>query len=99
RRQLAGAPALQLPTDRPRPQVASHRSATEDFSLSAEIIRDLKAMSQREGVTLFMTLSAAFQMVLGRYAGQEDVVVGTDVANRDRLETEGLIGFFVNQLV
>src|SRR5581483_8742217 len=59
----------------------------------------LKQLSRAEGVTLFMTLLAAWQVLLGRYAGQQDVVVGTDVANRNRLETEGLIGFFVNQLV
>jgi non-ribosomal peptide synthetase component F len=59
----------------------------------------LKELSRREGTTLFMTLLAAFQVMLGRYAGQEDVVVGTDVANRNRIQTEGLIGFFVNHLV
>ena len=99
RRQLAGAPALELPTDKPRPAVATHRGASVAFSLSTELTQQLHALSRREGVTLFMTLLAAFQVVLSRYAGQEDVVIGTDVANRNRLETERLIGFFVNQLV
>ena len=60
---------------------------------------DLRGISRREGVTMFMTLLAAFQVLLGLWTGQEDIVVGTDVANRSRLETQGLIGFFVNQLV
>ncbi len=99
RRQLAGAPVLELPTDKPRPAVATHQGASVAFSLSTELSQQLNSLSRREGVTLFMTLLAAFQVVLSRYAEQEDIVVGTDVANRNRLETEGLIGFFVNQLV
>src|SRR5205085_1902319 len=99
REQLDGLEALELPTDRPRPAQPSHRGAKLPFRLSAELTAELKAVSRREGVTLFMTLLAAFQLVLGRYSGQRQVVVGTDVANRNRLETEGLIGFFINQLV
>ena len=99
RRQLADVTALELPADKPRPAVASHRGARLDFRFSAELTQELKTLSRREGVTLFMTLLAGFQVALGRHAGQNDVVVGTDVANRNRLETEGLIGFFVNQLV
>ncbi|CAG0937556.1 partial fengycin family lipopeptide synthetase D, partial [Thermoflexales bacterium] len=100
RRQLAGAPALlELPTDRPRPAVQSYRGATAAFVLPADLSADLKTLSQREGVTLFMTLLAGFQTLLSRYTGQRDIVVGTPIANRNRLEIEGLIGFFVNTLV
>ncbi len=99
RRRLAGVQALELPTDRPRSTATSHREGNSPFRVSAELTQQLKALSRREGVTLFMTLLAGFKLVLGRYSGQQDVVVGTDVANRNRLETENLIGFFVNQLV
>jgi amino acid adenylation domain-containing protein len=99
RRQLAGVPRLELPTDRPRPPSASHRGGALPFRLPGGLTDDLKVLSRREGVTLFMTLLATFEILLGRYAGQEDLVVGTNVANRNRLETEGLIGFFINQLV
>ena len=99
RNQLEGAPVLELPTDKPRPASASHQGAVVPFTLSAEVSRQLKQVSRRQGVTMFMTLLAAFQVVLSKYSGQDDVVVGTDVANRNRLETEHLIGFFINQLV
>ena len=99
RKQLEGAPVLELPTDRPRPAVASHQGAVLPFTLSAELTQQLKQVSRRQGVTMFMTLLAAFQVVLSRYSGQDDVVVGTDVANRNRVETESLIGFFINHLV
>src|SRR6267142_2519108 len=99
RKQLAEIPVLELPTDKVRPGVASHRGGWVRFELSEELTGKLKELSRREGVTLFMMLLAAFQVLLSRWAGQDDVVVGTDVANRNRLETEGLIGFFVNQLV
>ncbi len=99
KRQLAQVSVLELPTDRPRPAAPDHRAGFVSFSLSTDLTQQLKALSRREGVTLFMTLVAGLKVVLGRYSGQEDVVVGTDVANRNRLETEGLIGFFVNQLV
>jgi len=100
KQRLTGAPAmLELPTDRPRPAVQSYRGALHPLVLSKSLSESLKVLSQREGVTLFMTLLAAFQTLLARYTGQEDIVVGTDVANRTRVETEGLIGFFVNALV
>jgi Non-ribosomal peptide synthetase modules and related proteins len=100
REQLAGAPALlELPTDRPRPAVQSFRGASEPLALDAELTHALKALSQRAGVTLFMTLLGAFMALLARYSGQEDIVVGSPIANRNRSETEALIGFFVNTLV
>src|SRR5205807_57895 len=72
--------------------------ATEGLVLSEDLTRGLRELSRREGVTLFMALLAGYQAVLGRWAGQEDVVVGSPIANRNRVEIEGLIGFFVNQL-
>ncbi|HYG61538.1 MAG TPA: condensation domain-containing protein, partial [Thermoanaerobaculia bacterium] len=99
RRQLAGAPpALELPTDRPRPAVQSFRGATRSRLLSPEVAAAIRELAGYEGVTLFMALLAAAQVLLGWSAGQDDVVVGTDVAGRDRPETEGLIGFFINQV-
>jgi amino acid adenylation domain-containing protein len=100
REQLSGAPAvLELPMDHPRPAVQTFRGASQPVTLSAELTDNLKQLSQREGVTVFMTLFAAFQILLSRYSGQRDICVGTPVANRNRLETEALIGFFVNTLV
>jgi amino acid adenylation domain-containing protein/non-ribosomal peptide synthase protein (TIGR01720 family) len=100
RAKLAGAPALlDLPTDRPRPPVAGTRGGIRSFALSAELSERLRELSRREGVTLFMTLLAAFQALLGRISGAQDVSVGTPVAGRGALETEGLIGLFVNTLV
>ncbi len=99
RARLAGAPpALELPTDRPRPPVPGFRAATLALALDAEVLAELRALSRREGATLFMTLLAAWQLLLARYAGTDDVVVGTPVAGRTRAELEGLIGFFVNTL-
>ncbi|MET0395230.1 MAG: non-ribosomal peptide synthase/polyketide synthase, partial [Longimicrobiaceae bacterium] len=96
---LEGAPALlALPTDRPRPAAWSHRAGEHPFAVSAGVSEALRALGRHEGATLFMTLLAALQVVLGRFSGQDDVVVGTPVAGRTRAETEGLIGFFVNQL-
>jgi amino acid adenylation domain-containing protein/non-ribosomal peptide synthase protein (TIGR01720 family) len=98
--QLAGAPAaLELPTDRPRPPVFSTRGARLRFALPLELSRALKELSRREGTTLFMTLLAAFDALLYRYAGQGDIVVGTPIAGRTRPEIEPLLGFFVNTLV
>ena len=98
-RQLGGElPVLELPTDKPRPAVQSYRGARESITLSEELTQQLKALSQREGCTLFMTLLAAFQVLLSRYSGQEDIVVGTAIAGRNRTEVEPLIGFFVNTL-
>src|SRR2546423_2561856 len=100
RGQLAGAPpVLELPTDRPRPKVQGFRGATRVFGLSEGVTAGLKRLSQGEGVTLFMSLLAAFKVLLWRYSGEEDVVVGTPIAGRTRAEVEGLIGFFVNTLV
>jgi amino acid adenylation domain-containing protein/non-ribosomal peptide synthase protein (TIGR01720 family) len=100
RRQLAGAPdLLALPTDRPRPAVSTFRGAHHSAPLPADLSSELRALSRREGATLFMTLLAAFQALLHFLTGQEDIVVGTDVANRNRTELEELIGFFVNHLV
>jgi hypothetical protein len=99
REQLKGAPpVLDLPGDHPRPRVRSFRGSHQLFALSSDLSNDLKRLSQQEGVTIFMTLLAAFQTLLSRYTGQEQIVVGTDVANRTALETERLIGFFINLL-
>ncbi len=96
---LAGAPAvLDLPLDYPRPPKLTWRGATERFVLPAELRDGLQALSRREGATLFMTLLAAFNVLLGRYARQSDVVVGSPIAGRNRSEIERLIGFFVNTL-
>ncbi|MEH2059373.1 MAG: non-ribosomal peptide synthase/polyketide synthase [Nostoc sp.] len=98
--QLANAPMfLPLPTDRPRPAVQTFNGANMDFALSVELTQQLTKLSQQQGVTLFMTLLAAYNTLLYRYTGQEDILVGTPIANRDRTEIEGLIGFFVNTLV
>jgi amino acid adenylation domain-containing protein len=100
KQQLGGeVPVLELPTDRPRPPVQTYRGARQSFELSKDLTDALKALSRREGVTLFTTLLAAFKTLLYRYTGQEDVVVGCPIANRNRAEIEGLIGFFVNTLV
>ena len=92
-------PVLELPTDRPRPALQSFRGALHSFLLPAALQEQLKTLSQREGATLFMTLLAAFKSLLARHAAQEDIVVGTPIANRNRVETEGLIGFLANTLV
>ncbi|HKR15461.1 MAG TPA: non-ribosomal peptide synthase/polyketide synthase [Pyrinomonadaceae bacterium] len=100
RKQLAGAPLLpQLPADRVRPAVQTFRGARVQQEWSEELRQQLKSLSQQEGVTLFMTLLAAFQVVLARWSGQDEVVVGTPIAGRTQVETEPLIGFFVNTLV
>ncbi|HEU5132027.1 MAG TPA: condensation domain-containing protein, partial [Pyrinomonadaceae bacterium] len=100
RKQLTGAPqVLELPTDKVRPAVQSHRGGHERFVLDAEVSDQLRELSRSEGVTMFMLLLAAFQVLLMRYSNSEDIVVGTDVAGRRHREVEGLIGFFVNQLV
>ncbi|NJR62070.1 MAG: AMP-binding protein, partial [Cyanobacteria bacterium CRU_2_1] len=96
--QLANLPILELPTDRPRPAVRSLQGSTYRFSLSPSLTAALKQLSLQLGSTLFMTLLAAFQILLHRYTGSHDLVVGTAIANRNRAEIEGLIGFFVNML-
>ncbi|MBD2103129.1 non-ribosomal peptide synthetase [Leptolyngbya sp. FACHB-261] len=99
RQQLSGLSALNLPTDRPRPATQTHRGASEILDLPQDLTAALEALSQKGGVTLFMTLLAAFQILLYRYTQQSDVAVGCPIANRNRSEIEGLIGFFVNSLV
>ena len=99
RQQLAGSQPLELPSDRPRPAVMSHAGATMEFSIEAVRIEPFKALSRQQGTTLYMTLLSAFQTLLFRYSGQHDISVGSPVAGRRRVETEGLIGLFVNTLV
>ncbi|MEA2604640.1 MAG: hypothetical protein QOF89_5632, partial [Acidobacteriota bacterium] len=100
RGQLAGSPpALELPTDRLRPAVPTHRGEALPLRLPASLTLALRELSRREGASLFMTLLAAFNVLLSRLSGQEDVVVGSPSAGRGRLETEGLIGLFLNTLV
>ncbi|MEG4054907.1 MULTISPECIES: amino acid adenylation domain-containing protein [unclassified Microcoleus] len=100
KQQLKDIPTvLELPTDRPRKGVQSFRGAHQSFAISQELSEALVAYSKRTEVTLFMTLLTAFQTLLYRYTGQDDIAVGTPFANRNRQEIEGLIGFFVNTLV
>ncbi|OWY69320.1 non-ribosomal peptide synthetase [cyanobacterium TDX16] len=99
RSQLADLAVLNLPTDRARSPIQSYQGATHNFQLSKTLTQSLEALSQRAGVTLFMSLLAAFQTLLHRYTGQEDIAVGSPIANRNRPEIEPLIGFFVNSLV
>ncbi|OTA16198.1 Amino acid adenylation [Xenorhabdus beddingii] len=96
---LEGAPALlSLPTDRPRPAVQSYVGSQVPFHLDAAVLTALKALGRRHNTTLFMTLLAGWSIVLARLSGQDDLVIGTPVANRPHRELEGLIGFFVNTL-
>ncbi|MBJ2179845.1 non-ribosomal peptide synthase/polyketide synthase [Pseudomonas veronii] len=100
REQLGGVqPVLELPVDYPRPALQSHRGARLGIELAAPLLAGLRSLAQRTGVTLPMVLLASYQALLHRYSGQEDVRVGVPIANRNRLETEGLIGFFVNTQV
>ncbi|MFZ3013037.1 MAG: condensation domain-containing protein, partial [Nitrospira sp.] len=92
-------PVLDLPCDRPRPAEFRYQGRTVPFVLSARLSQALRALSQREGLTLFISVLAALKILLFRYTGQPDLVVGTPIANRTRTELEGLIGFFVNSLV
>ncbi|WP_409286145.1 condensation domain-containing protein, partial [Pseudomonas protegens] len=92
-------PVLELPLDHPRPAQQSFRGARLDLALEPALVAGLKALAQREGVTLFMLLLASFQALLYRYSGQQDIRVGVPIANRNRVETERLIGFFVNTQV
>ncbi|MGY2192347.1 amino acid adenylation domain-containing protein [Pseudomonas pergaminensis] len=97
---LSGAqPVLELPFDQPRPAQQSFRGARQDIALEPALVAGLKALAQREGVTMFMLLLASFQAFLYRYSGQPDIRVGVPIANRNRVETESLIGFFVNTQV
>ncbi|WP_416136204.1 amino acid adenylation domain-containing protein [Aquabacterium sp. A7-Y] len=100
-REALGDPnvVLELPSDRSRPPLASHRGASLDFELEPALVARLRQVGQRHGTTLFASLLAGFAVLLHRYSGQRDLRIGTPVANRHRLETEGLIGLFVNTLV
>ncbi|HEU4883940.1 MAG TPA: amino acid adenylation domain-containing protein, partial [Longimicrobium sp.] len=100
RERLADAPALlELPTDHPRPAVKTYRGANERVQVPVEVLEGLRALGRQEGATLYMVALAAFQALLSRYSGSQDIVVGTPVAGRGRSEVEGLIGFFANTLV
>ncbi|WP_437528303.1 amino acid adenylation domain-containing protein [Sorangium sp. So ce726] len=100
-RQRLGAepPVLRLPTDRPRPPARSYRGARHAFALPGELSAALGALARGQGVTSFMLLLGAFEVLLARYSGQTDLCIGTPIAGRTRVEVEGLIGFFVNTLV
>ena len=98
--QLSGLPpVLELPTDRPRPAVQTFNGSYKTFRLSPEVSERIKKLAKDTGTTIFMALLAAFQTLLHRYAGQDDIAVGSPIANRNRAEVENLIGFFVNTLV
>ena len=100
KKQLAGSPdLLELPTDFTRPKVQTFKGASKSFALPPELAAALRTIASQQRVTLFMTLLAAFQALLHRYTGQDDIVVGSPVANRHRRETETLIGFFINPLI
>jgi amino acid adenylation domain-containing protein len=99
RKQLDGISRLNLPTHKPRPAVQTYQGARQPLQLSKSVSAGLLALAQQEGVTLFITLLAAFQVLLYRYTQQEDIAIGSPIANRNRSEIEGLIGFFVNSLV
>jgi amino acid adenylation domain-containing protein len=97
--QLADLTTLELPTDRPRPPVQSFRGARQSLTMPGSLVSSLYELSRNQGVTLFMTLLAAFQTLLHRYTAQVDISLGTPIANRNHREIEGLIGFFINTLV
>ncbi|HST59834.1 MAG TPA: condensation domain-containing protein, partial [Longimicrobium sp.] len=100
RERLGGAPELlELPTDHPRPAVQTYRGATVPVDLAPELLERLRALGRSEGATLYMTLLAAFQVLLSKYSGSEDIVVGSPIAGRMKKEVEELIGLFVNTLV
>ena len=99
RQKLEGISALNLPIDRPRPAVQSYRGCRKLLQLPKQLSQNLETLSQQHKVTLFMTLLAAFKVLLYRYTQQEDIAIGSPVANRNRIEIEPLIGFFVNSLV
>lgn len=99
RQALAGAATVQLPTDRPRPLLQSFHGGAQSATLPSAVLADLRALSQGHGTTLFVTLLAAVQVLLHRYTGQDDIVVGTVSACRDRPELAPLIGYLVNTLV
>src|SRR6185369_17645389 len=98
--QLAGElPILDLPLDRPRPLVQTYRGATEGFTIDPRSVEGLKSLGHAHSATLYATLLAIFQVLLYRHTGQEDILVGSPMAGRERAETAGLIGYFVNPVV
>jgi len=99
RSQLDSVAVLELPTDRPRPVVHTTNGALQEFVVPASVTGGLKELGRGQDATLFMTLVAACQVLLGRWSGQDDIAVGTVSSGRDRAELEGLVGFFVNTLV
>ncbi|MFB7089600.1 amino acid adenylation domain-containing protein [Streptomyces sp. NPDC056296] len=99
-RRLEGVdPRLPLPADRTRPAIKTYEGAHERFHLPGELLRQLKALAEQHDVTLYMTLLSVYALLLHRYSEQTDIPIGTPVANRQRIESEGLIGFFANTLV
>ncbi|MGB9181613.1 MAG: amino acid adenylation domain-containing protein, partial [Pyrinomonadaceae bacterium] len=99
-KQLSGElPSLNLLTDRPRPPVQTYSGASESFQLNEELTRSLKELSHAHGATLYMTLLAAFQVLLGRYTGQEDILVGSPTTDRSWSDLAGVVGYFVNPVV
>jgi len=100
KQQLANVPArLELPTDHPRSSVSGHKGAAIETRLSTELTKQVRTLTRRENATLFMTMLAAYQVLLCRYSGQEDICVGSPLAGRKQRHTESLIGFFINTLV
>src|SRR5208283_3193933 len=99
RTQLRDLTPLEFPTDRPRASDPCYEGGYCEFALDPDRVQALRALGRSEGTTLYMTLLSAFYVLLSRYSGQEDIAVGTPIANRNRRELEGLVGFFVNTLV
>src|SRR5262245_21287417 len=98
RERLEGVETLELPTDRLRPVIQSYEGGGEGMLIPERTVEKLRELSRREGVTMFMLLLSAFKILLHRYSGQEEIVVGTPVAGRNQIQLEQLIGFFVNML-
>src|SRR5262249_53295252 len=92
-------PALELPTDRPRPRIRSHQGASESFRLGKELQAVQRRLGRQNGATLYMTLLSGFKVLLSRYSGQSEIIVGSPIAGRAQAGLEEMIGFFVNTLV
>ena len=99
KRELEGLERLEMPTDYARPAMAGHRGGLQEWVMGEELAEKVKRVSRQEGVTVYMTLLGGLAVLLSRYSGQSDIAIGTDVANRNQMEAEGLIGYFINQLV
>jgi amino acid adenylation domain-containing protein len=100
RKQLSGAlPKIKLPMDRPHPPVQTYRGKSQPLGMTRQLLNSLRSLSREESVTLFMTVLAAFKVLLHRYTGEDDIMISTPIANRTRVEIEGLIGCFVNMIV